>query len=95
MNGCKLSPLGLGLSLGILWGLSLVVFGLLAHHYAYGQTLVTGLGALYIGYEPSIQGSLIGGLIGFVNAFITGVLIALLYNLFSSCNCCKKDEKIS
>lgn len=93
MNGCKLSPVGLGLSLGILWGLSLLVIGLLAYYYAYGHPFVSAVGTLYLGYEPSIKGSIIGGLIGFVDAFITGFLIAWLYNRFSCCKCCKPEAK--
>lgn len=94
MNGCKLSPVGLGLSLGILWGLSLLVLGLLAYHYAYGITFVQSVGTVYMGYEPSIKGSLVGALMGFVHAFVKGFLIAWLYNRFSCCRCCRPQEVV-
>lgn len=94
MSGCKLSPVGLGLSLGVLWGLSLFVMGLLAHYYAYGHPFVAGIGTLYLGYEPSLRGSIIGGVIGLIDGFITGFLIAWLYNRFSCGQCCcNKKEK--
>lgn len=92
MNQNRLSPLSLGLSLGILWGLSLVLMGLLAHYVAYGQTFVTAIGTVYFGYAPSITGSLLGGGIGFIDAFITGFLIAWLYNKFAGCHCISKDK---
>jgi len=94
MKGCRLSPVGLGLSLGVLWGLSILILGLLAYFHSYGKPFVEAMGVLYVGYEPSVQGSILGGIIGFVDAFITGVLIAWLYNLFSrcACSCCTTNE---
>lgn len=85
----RLSPVALGMSLGILWGFALFILGLVAYYYTYGKPLVTAMATLYMGYEPSVQGSIIGGLVGFVYAFIVGFLIAWLYNRFV-CNpeCC-------
>lgn len=95
MSGCKLSPVGLGLSLGVLWGLSLFILGLVAYYYTYGHPFVLAMGTVYLGYEPTIKGSVLGGIIGFLDAFITGFLIAWLYNLFNccGCRCCKKEDK--
>ena len=95
MKGCKLSPLGLGLSLGVLWGLSMLAMGLIAYYYSYGKPLVEAISTLYIGYAPSIKGSILGAIIGFIDAFIMGLLIAWLYNLFSGCGCrcCTPKEK--
>ncbi len=83
MTTARLSRLGLGLSLGVIWGVYVLVMGLLAHHFLIGTAFVTAMGALYTGYEPTVMGSIIGGLIGFVDAFIFGVLIAWFYNIFS------------
>ena len=93
MSKSKLSPVSLGLALGILWGVSLLVTGLVATYYSYGKPFVMAISVMYMGYEPSVTGSLIGGLIGFVDAFIGGLIIAWLYNFFLRCCCCKKDEK--
>lgn len=95
MNGCKLSPVALGLAIGILWGVSLLVMGLVAHFYVYGKPFVDALATLYWGYEPSIQGSVIGGIIGLVDGFIMGALIGWLYNKFSACvcTCCVPGKK--
>jgi hypothetical protein len=89
MNQYRLSPLALGLALGVMWGISILIMGLIAYHFTYGTAFVSTMGALYVGYEASIMGSFIGGLIGFVDAFIGGVIIAWLYNIFASC-CHKK-----
>jgi hypothetical protein len=88
MTKCRLSPSAFGLSLGVVWGASVLIMGLLAHYFAYGTGFVTAVGVVYIGYEPSIMGSLIGALFGFIDALVGGALIAWLYNVFSGC--CKK-----
>ncbi|WED42845.1 bacteriophage holin [Legionella cardiaca] len=92
MNKCKLCPVSLGLSLGILWGVFVLIIGLIATYNAYGKPFVAAMGGLYIGYQPTILGSLIGGLIAFIDFFIFGFLIAWLYNLFACC--CHKKESI-
>jgi hypothetical protein len=89
MTKCRLSPLAFGLSLGVVWGVSVLIMGLLAFHFSYGTEFVSAMGVLYIGYESSIIGSLIGGLYGFIDALIGGALIAWLYNCFSGC--CRKN----
>ena len=90
MKGCKLCPVALGLSFGVLWGLSILIMGLLAYYYTYGNSFVIAVGSLYPGYAPSIKGSILGGIIGVIDGFIGGFLIAWLYNLFNCC--CKKKE---
>ncbi len=88
MTKCRLSPLAFGLSLGVVWGVSVFIMGLLAQYYAYGTEFVSAMGVVYIGYEPSIIGSAIGGLFGFIDALVGGALVAWLYNVFSGC--CRK-----
>ncbi|KTC78968.1 bacteriophage holin [Legionella cherrii] len=93
MNGCKLNPLALGLAFGVLWGVSILLMGLLAYYYTYGHAFVVAVGSLYPGYAPSIKGSIMGGVIGFIDAFIMGLIIAWLYNLFNCCKCVCCDKK--
>jgi hypothetical protein len=49
MSNNRMSPLGLGLSLGIVWGVSLFLMGLVAFYFAYGQSFVTAIGSIYFG----------------------------------------------
>jgi hypothetical protein len=91
MTNCRLSPIALGLALGVLWGMSIFLMGLIAYYSTYGQPFVAAVSSLYVGYQPSILGSIIGGVIGLVDAFIGGVILAWLYNLFAHC-CCKKEK---
>ncbi len=100
----RLSPVRLGLSLGIIWGLSLLTIGLLAIFSGYGHSFITTIGTMYLGYAPTVLGSLIGCVIGFADAFISGFLIAWLYNFIGrcrskgcdcGCSCCDKEDSVS
>ena len=84
----KLHPVSLGLAFGILWSISLVIVTILAMLYAYGTPFVALLGSVYIGYEATLLGTLIGAVWAFLDGFIGGLLLAWLYNLCLSC-CCK------
>lgn len=88
MTTCRISSVSLGLAMGIVWGVSIFLMGVVATYYTYGKPFVATMGALYLGYEPSLLGSAIGGVIGFVDAFIGGIILGWLYNLFA--HCCKK-----
>ncbi|STY28696.1 Uncharacterised protein [Legionella wadsworthii] len=94
MNGCRLSPIALGLALGVLWGISILLMGILSYFYHYGQSFVVAVGTLYPGYAPTIMGSFIGAVIAFIDAFIAGFILGWLYNLFCSCRCvcCDKSK---
>ncbi|MBN9230065.1 MAG: bacteriophage holin [Legionella sp.] len=95
MNGCRMSPVALGLSFGVLWGISILMVGLAATYYAYGHDFVVSMGNLYPGYTPSVRGSLLGAFIAFIDAFIMGFLIGWLYNKFTrcTCTCCNKPAE--
>jgi len=76
-----LNPKNLGLSIGIIWGLGMLLLGLFATFLNWGGGLVQTMSSLYIGYDLGIVGSVIGGIWGFVDGFIFGFLIALVYNM--------------
>lgn len=71
-----------GFALGILWGLSMLLTGWVAMTMGWGEDFVFALRAMYIGYDVTFWGSVIGGIWGFVDMFIGGVILAWLYNLF-------------
>jgi hypothetical protein len=83
MEKTKLNTVALGLALGIFWGLSVLVMGLIATHATYGKPFVETLALMYPGYAPTVMGSIYGGLIGFADAFIGGFLVGWLYNKFN------------
>lgn len=74
----------LALSLGIVWGVGLLILGLSATVFGYGVTFIDLIGSLYVGYAPTALGALIGGVWGFIDAYVGGLLIGWLYNTFSN-----------
>jgi len=79
----KMNVKALGLSLGIIWGLCAFLLGILSMAFNWGTKFVELFSSMYIGYDSTISGSLIGAAWGFVDAGIGGVLIAWLYNKFA------------
>jgi hypothetical protein len=77
----KLSAKGLGLSLGILWGLSVFLSTLWIMWRGGGATLHK-LSQFYLGYSVTLGGAIIGLVWGFIDGLILGALIAILYNVF-------------
>ncbi len=79
----ELRKRALGISVGLIWGLTILLgtWWLLLR----GNTgnIVSKLGAIYIGYTFSWGGAIIGFIWGFVDGFIAGFLIAWFYNIFS------------
>ena len=51
--------------------------------FNWGDTFVSIMSSLYIGFKPTVSGIIIGAVWGFVDAGIAGVLIAWLYNKFA------------
>lgn len=88
----KLSVLGLGLAIGIIWGVGMLLVGLFGWSADYGTAFLNAMGSIYIGYTATFWGSIIGGIWGFIDGFVFGVLVAWLYNCFSCCGCKGKSS---
>lgn len=89
----KLSIFGFGLAIGIIWGIGMLLIGLLGWSADYGLAFINAIGSIYIGFEATLLGSIIGGIWGLIDGFVCGVLVAWLYNCFSCCGC--KDKSSS
>lgn len=86
----KLSACALGMSLGVTWGLGVALLGMMAWlGDGWGGAIVTSLGSLYIGFKATGVGSIIGAVWGFADGFITGLIIAWIYNFVMCCCRCK------
>jgi phosphotransferase system glucose/maltose/N-acetylglucosamine-specific IIC component len=77
----KIHPWSFGLALGIVWGLSLLIAGLVAMFSGWGQGFIDTMGTVYLGYNSTVVGSIIGAVWGFIDVFIISVIIAAVYNL--------------
>jgi len=71
-----------GIYLGFLWAIIVFVLGLLSIAKEPLRKIVDFMSQVYIGYEASLKGSFAGALWGFVDGYITGVVFALITNLF-------------
>lgn len=75
----QLSVRGLGLALGVTWGLGVLMLGVLAA-VGWGRPVVDVLGSVYLGYRPTPLGTVIGGAWAFVDGAAAGAIVAWLYN---------------
>lgn len=71
------------LGLGATWSLSIFLVGLMAM-FNWGGAFVDVMASIYIGYEPTFLGSLIGAVWAFFDGAIGGLVFALFYNFFLS-----------
>jgi hypothetical protein len=70
------------LALGTFWGLALAVITLVAAGRGIGQNL-SHLSVIFLGYQVTYLGSLIGLIYGFIVGSIAGGLFAVVYNRFT------------
>lgn len=76
----KLDALRFGVAGGIIWSLAVLLMPLMGLCGGYGSFLVNGIGKLYIGYQPTPVGALIGAVWAFFDMGIFGLVVALVYN---------------
>ncbi len=79
----NLSIHNLGITLGLIFGISLLVYAYLSLFYGLASPIVALLASLYPGYAASLLGGVIGLGYGFVHGYIFGALIVLISNFIS------------
>lgn len=79
----KLNVKAYALACGVLWGGGLLLVGVLDTFTVWADPLGKAVATVYLGYTPTILGSVIIGIFGFVNAWIGGLLLSWLYNKFT------------
>lgn len=80
----KLDVRAFGLACGIVWGAGMFIIGLMTAFSTWGAGFERVMSTLYIGFSPTLLGSVIGAAWGFVDAGIGGLVVALIYNKLSS-----------
>ncbi len=76
-----LNAKSLGLTLGILWGVSLFLITIICVLTGgYGSEVLNLIKGVYLGYEITFVGSIIGLIYGFIEGFIGGFLVGWIYN---------------
>lgn len=72
----------LGLAIGITAAIYVVFQGAAAGLFGWGTAAVQLLSSYYLGYAPTVVGSIIGGIWAFVDGWIFGALVGYFYNKF-------------
>ncbi|MFQ6017717.1 MAG: bacteriophage holin [Kiloniellaceae bacterium] len=77
----RLDVLSFALAFGIAMAALVFLVGIVTWITGFWGGAVDITAKVYIGYAPTLLGSIIGGLWGFVEGFIFGALLAWLYNV--------------
>ena len=67
------------MGLGVSWAACMLFVGWAAV-FGWGVKFVDVMSSVYIGFEPTVVGGIVGALWGFVDGAIGGLLIAVVYN---------------
>ncbi|MFP4232742.1 MAG: bacteriophage holin [Candidatus Aenigmatarchaeota archaeon] len=78
----KLDPWALAASLGVVCVIFVVFIGVAAM-FGWSEELVPIISSMYIGFDSTPVGVIIGAVWAFVDGVIAGALIAALYNCFA------------
>jgi len=79
----KVDVKALGLTLGIVWAVSVFIMALLAKFFNYGTGLIYALSTMYVGTQATFRGGAIGSIWAFFDAGIFGLVVGWLYNKIS------------
>ncbi len=78
----KINVKALAIAFGVTWSIAMLISAWAAI-FGWAGKIVEVMGSVYIGYEPTFLGGIIGAVWGFLDGAIGGALIAWIYN-FSS-----------
>jgi len=78
----RLNVVALGLALAVCWAIGTAALGLAGWLFDWGTDIVKLVSSLYIGYDTTPLGVLIGAGWAFGDGLIGGLLVGLLYNAF-------------
>jgi len=80
-NRWALHPGKVGLSVGITFALAVFILGLAPVFFSdWGMFWVNALSTVYLGYNASFVGAIIGAVWAFFDGFIGGLIFAIIYN---------------
>jgi hypothetical protein len=83
----RLGVVAVGFALGITWAIGLLVMGWASElSGGWGKPFIDAMGTVYLGYQPTFWGTVIGAVWGLVDGFISGIIFAAIYN---ACVCSK------
>jgi hypothetical protein len=76
----KLDVRAFAIACGLTWGLAMFALGVIDIFTTWGDVFGAIMSKMYIGYSPTLLGSIIGGVWGFCDAGVGGLVFAWIYN---------------
>jgi len=80
----KFNVKALAIAGGVAWGALILFVGLTSTFFSWGNGFVDVMASIYIGFAPTLLGSIIGTLWALVDGALIGALIAWVYNKVSA-----------
>lgn len=74
MTTHKLLKSKMGITIGVVWGVNLLLLSLMFMFFGIGGTIIGLLSGFYVGYS----GTLLGGIVGFVLGFLHGYVLGMV-----------------
>ena len=90
----KLDVKAFGFALGVVWGGLMFLLGIADMLYFWGNTWGRMMTVIYVGYSPTVFGSIVGAVWGFIYADLLGLALASMYNRFVEENRIEAEKKI-
>jgi hypothetical protein len=87
----RLSILSFAIALGVANGLCMMILALSGMFWNYGLVMIQELSLLFQGFAATWAGSFYGLGWGFLEGFLFGLIMAIVYNLCLCC--CSSKEK--
>ena len=81
----NLNAVRVGLALGKVTSIYMILLALFSKIFGWGSVVLRLIGSMYVGYDTSLKGIIVGAVWGFIDAFIAGWLFALIYNHLGRC----------
>jgi hypothetical protein len=78
----KVNEIALALALGSVYGIIMLVFGLLSTLTGWGSEALRLHSGFFIGWGPTVLGSIVGAIWGIIFGAIFGYILGILYNFF-------------
>ena len=82
-----LHPKKLGIALGLTASIYILILSVSAAWLGWGTAFVHMLSSVYVGYNLSFLGILLGMVWAFVDFFVAGLIFACIFNKVQKCEC--------
>lgn len=83
----KIYPVSFGFGWGLIWGIGWMLLCWAGARYSFGLPLIGMMSSVYYHLAPTFVGGLWGLFWGFIDFFVFGVLVAIVYNWSCQCFC--------